>query len=97
MPGQVLLQTPPNNNTAAPINISANSQIKSGGLGVASLLVTGKAQSASTLATDAGTTLVTKDYVDSRLPVNCTTRIIPHATGKALCGARPAIPLPTYS
>ncbi len=38
-----------------------------GGLSAVSLLLSGKARSASTLNTDAPTTMVTKDYVDSKV------------------------------
>ncbi len=59
--------TPPGDNADAPVNIGAVNQIKAGGLGVASLLVSGKAVSASTIDADLGGTLVTKDYLDSKI------------------------------
>jgi len=55
---------PPNGNVAGPITTGILNQIKQGGLSVASLLVIGKATSASTVKEDLGTTLVTKDYAD---------------------------------
>lgn len=51
---------PPGGNVAAPLNTSATTQTKSGSLNIG-----GKVTSASTLTTDAGNTLVTKDYVDA--------------------------------
>lgn len=51
---------PPGGNVAAPINTSATTQTKSGSLNIG-----GKVTSASTLDTDPGNTLVTKDYVDA--------------------------------
>ncbi len=77
---------PPNNNVPTPINVSLNNQIKEGGLGVASLLVSGgvqingKATSASTGEGDSANTLVTKDYVDSLLS---DSKMIYHDSGKA--------------
>lgn len=82
--------TPPGGNVAGPITTGAGNQVKSAGLGLTGNLVVGlKAFSASTVAGDVGTTLVTKDYVDGRLlqipctsftytewtPVVCTTGI----------------------
>lgn len=51
---------PPGGNVVAPINTSATTQTKSGSLNIG-----GKVTSASTLDTDPGNTLVTKDYVDA--------------------------------
>lgn len=61
------ISNPPNDNTDAPVNVGPDNQVKAGGLGVASLLVLGKAISASTVDGDLGGTLVTKDYLDSKL------------------------------
>ena len=56
---------PPNGNTDAPITISVDNQEKFGGLWLASLAVSGKAISTSTVSTDPGNTLVTKDYLEA--------------------------------
>lgn len=53
---------PPSENTPAPLNVSNVTQTKAGGLNI-----TQKVTSASTIATDAGTVLTTKDYVDARI------------------------------
>jgi len=55
---------PPDGNASAPITVSTDNQEKFGGLWLASLAVTGKAISSSTVDSDPGNTLVTKDYVD---------------------------------
>lgn len=77
--------TPPNANTASPITVSSVNQVKLGGLGVGSLVVeggalfkgnvqiNGKATSASTVSSDGGTTLVTKDYITNRYRSGRTT------------------------
>jgi hypothetical protein len=58
---------PPDDNATAPITASATNQEKTGGLWLGSLAVTGKAISSSTVDSDPGNTLVTKDYLDARL------------------------------
>ncbi|MCA9357585.1 hypothetical protein H6784_02805 [Candidatus Nomurabacteria bacterium] len=96
---------PPNPNVAGPLTISDDWQSKGGplninaslssptgfGLGVGeNMVVGGKIYSNSTLATDPGATVVTKDYVDSK-PLSC--RVVtavgdPNGTGPAaFCGA----------
>ncbi len=71
---------PPDDNAFAPISVSATNQEKTGGLWLGSLGVTGKAISSSTVDSDPGNTLVTKDYLDARLaalsPAAPTTPII---------------------
>jgi len=62
--------TAPGGNLGAPINTSVNLQTKLGNfiaqnLGAINLTLVGKGTSASTVAADLGTTLVTKDYVDA--------------------------------
>jgi hypothetical protein len=56
--------TPPGDNVDAPITVGIDDQEKLGGLWLASLAVSGKAISTSTVSTDAGNTLVTKDYIE---------------------------------
>jgi hypothetical protein len=73
---------PPGGNVAGPLTVGNGAQYKTGKLGVNSsiapisafevggggdVLVGGKAYSASTVASDLGTTLATKDYVDSKV------------------------------
>ena len=93
---------PPNNNTDAPINVGLDNQVKAGGLGVASLLVTGKAISASTVDGDPAGTLVTKDYLNAKLAsggsdtlagLSCTKNQIAKFDGtKWVCdGATPTV------
>ncbi|MFZ2190559.1 MAG: hypothetical protein WAV48_07350 [Candidatus Magasanikiibacteriota bacterium] len=57
----------PNGNVSAPVTVSATNQEKTGGLWLGSLGITGKAVSSSTVDSDPGNTLVTKDYLDARL------------------------------
>ena len=61
----------PDGNLGGPINTSIFDQVKLGGLGVGNFVATAvhvfnKVTSASTVATDSGNTLTTKDYVDAR-------------------------------
>ncbi len=57
---------PPFGNTPPPINVGPATQQKNGNLFLTGLFVANKAQTVSTVASDSGTTLVTKDYVDGR-------------------------------
>lgn len=86
--------TTPTNNVSAPINISAIGQEKTGGLWVVgTLAVTGKAVSASTRSTDPGNTLVTKDYIDDKIPKNCSTGLQTDSNGNFTCvGVPPPSP-----
>lgn len=62
----------PAGNVSGPITTGIANQVKTGGLGLGSLSVTGSAAvggkitSASTVSSDSGTTVVTKDYVDGK-------------------------------
>ena len=75
---------PPGGNVSGPVTLGVGAQYKTGKLGVNSnitpigafevgsggnALIGGKAYSASTIATDLGTTLATKDYVDGKAAV----------------------------
>ncbi len=76
---------PPGGNVSGPVTLGVGAQYKAGKLGVNSnitpigafevgsggnALIGGKAYSASTIATDLGTTLATKDYVDGKVNEN---------------------------
>jgi len=88
---------PPGGNTPPSVNVGGTTQVKNGNFGLgtgytfwATRADFGKATSLSTVNTDSGTTLVTKDYVDSKgiKPTSCPagsamTGI--DATGKATC------------
>jgi len=59
--------TPPTNNVPPPLNVGSASQVRDGNLFINNWLVANKAQTASTIATDGGNILTTKDYVDMRI------------------------------
>jgi hypothetical protein len=58
---------PPSNNIPPPINVGAASQTRDGNLFLNNWLVAKKVQTQSTVAGDAGTTVVTKDYLDGQI------------------------------
>lgn len=67
--------TAPNNNTAAPINVSATAQTKSGPFSLSGpfTIINGfKGYSGLTIASDDPSTMVTKSYVDAKVETDPT-------------------------
>ena len=63
---------PPSNNIPPPVNVGSASQVRDGNLFLNNWLIAKKARTQSTVATDAETTLVTKDYIDNKT-LTCKT------------------------
>jgi hypothetical protein len=83
---------PPGGNLGAPVNTSANLQTKLGNfiaqnLGAINLTLVGKGSSASTVSSDSGTTLVTKDYVDAAGVTGGSSKMIKGSGSSFDCGS----------
>jgi hypothetical protein len=66
---------PPNDNVAGPITVGPNVQTKANGAIIADFFGARKMYSSSTVDTDTATTLVTKDYLDSKVGGNLGVRL----------------------
>lgn len=84
--------TAPNGNVPAPINVGSVLQEKLGSLKVrGSFTITGGNKGYSELTQDADdeSTLVTKSYVDAKIPKNCQTSLTTDSSGNFICYRAP--------
>jgi len=72
---------PPSNNIPPPINVGSASQVRDGNLFLNNWLVAKKVQTQSTVDSDSGTTVVTKDYLESYVDAHSIKGVVTYYHG----------------